>query len=197
MITGHLGVLGAALSVSRARSSSVALVALIVASFAPDILDAAYSVAGFCSPYGLYSHTLPAVVLETAIVAGIAYLVTRSRATTLLAALVVLLHIPADFLTGRKLLWPGGEMTGMDWYDRPLHDFLLEVPTVLVGWWLLRRSRRAPRWATSVPVLALILLLQATFDVVTARTGRGIKPSACFIMRAPGDNVLRVVYTRP
>ena len=180
MITGHLGVLGAARSVSRAPSSSIALIALVLASFAPDILDAAYSVAGFCSPYGLYSHTVPAVAIETAIVAGVALLVTRSWATTLLFALVVVLHIPADFLTGRKLLWPGGEMTGLYWYDRPLDDFLLEAPTVLFGWWLLRRSGRAPQWATSVPVLTLVLLAQTAFDVEAARTGRGMKPSACF-----------------
>lgn len=180
MITGHLGVLGAAQSVSRAPSSSIALSALVIASFAPDILDAAYSVAGFCSPYGLYSHTVPAIAIETAIVAGVALLVTRSWATTLLFALVVVLHIPADFLTGRKLLWPGGEMTGLYWYDRPLEDFLLEVPTVLLGWWLLRRSGRAPRWATSVPVLTVVLLAQTAFDVEAARTGRGMKPSACF-----------------
>ena len=183
MITGHFGVAGIVRSVSRARMSSGLFVALVLASLAPDIVDAMYSVVGICSPSGLYSHTLQAVVLEAAIIGGMAFLASGSRVTALTFAVVVLLHVPADYFTGRKLLLPGGEMVGLLWYERPLYDYLLEVPTVLLGWWLLRRDGRAPRWATSVWVLVLVLVVQTAFDVVSARTSRGFKPSACF--RAP------------
>jgi len=180
VITGHFGVAGVVRSVSRAKMSSGIFIALVFASLAPDIADAVYSVLGICSPYGLYSHTLHAVVLEAAIVGGMAFLATGSRVTALTFAFVVLLHVPADYFTGRKLLLPGGEMVGLSWYDRPLYDYLLEVPTVLLGWWLLRRSGRAPRWATAVWMLVLVLIVQTAFDVVSAGTSRGVKSSACF-----------------
>lgn len=180
MITGHLGVAGVVCSLSRAKMSTGIFFALVLASFAPDIADALYFVLGICSPYALYSHTLYAVVLEAAIVAGAAFLATGSRVTALTFAFVVLLHVPADYFTGRKLLLPGGEMVGLLWYERPVYDYLLEVPTVLLGWWLLRRSGRAPRWATSAWVLALVLIVQTAFDVVFAGTSRGVRPTACF-----------------
>lgn len=162
------------------------MVAFGLASFAPDIMDAAYFAFGICSPYGLYSHTLHAVVLQAAVVGGVAYLVTGSRVATATFAVIVLLHIPADALTGRKLLMPGGEMNGLLLYEHPLYDFLLEVPTGILGWWMLRRSGTAPRWATSSGVLLLGLIAQAAFDVDAARSSRGIKPNACFSRASAG-----------
>ena len=159
--------------------SSGMFVAFALASLAPDIVDALYAIAGICSPYGLYSHTLHAVVLEAAIIGGIAFLATGSRVTGLTFAVVVLLHVPADYFTGRKLFLPGGEMVGLQWYDRPVYDYLLEVPIVLLGWWLLRRSGRAPRWATSGGMLALVLVVQTAFDLASASMRGGLKPNAC------------------
>ena len=180
MITGHFGVTGLVRSASHAKMSPAVFIALVLASLAPDIADGLYAVLGICSPYGLYSHTVHAVVLEAAIVGGAAFLATRSRVTALTFAVVVLLHVPADYFTGRKLLLPGGELVGLLWYERPVYDFVLEVPTVLLGWWVLRLSGKAPRWATSVWVLAFVLIGQTAFDVVSSRRGRGVKPSACF-----------------
>ena len=37
----------------------------------PDVLDVAFAMSGICSPFGLYTHTLPAIALETAVVGGI------------------------------------------------------------------------------------------------------------------------------
>jgi hypothetical protein len=185
VITGHLGVAGAAGSASRERISSVLFVALLLASLTPDIVDALYWAVGFCSPYGLYSHTVHAVVLEAAIVGGIAFLATGSRSVALIFAIVVLMHAPADFFTGRKLVIPGGEMFGLRWYDWPLRDWLLEVPTAVTGWWILRRSGRAPRWATSVWAVAVAVLLQTTFDVLARPGGSGLKPNACPVVPPP------------
>lgn len=180
MITGHFGIVGVVGSASRVRMGPGMFVALVFASLAPDIADTVFAVLGICSPNGLYSHTLYAVALEAAIIGGTAFLATGSRVTALIFAVVVLLHVPADYFTGRKLLLPGGEMAGLLWYERPLYDYLLEVPIVLLGWWLLRRSGRAPRWATSATVLVLALIVQTAFDLVSDRTSRGIKPNACF-----------------
>ena len=186
MITGHLGVAGIVRSLAREEMSTGLVVACALASIAPDIMDAAYFAFGICSPYGLYSHTVHAVVLQAAVIAGVAYLVTGSRVATVTFAAIVLLHIPADALTGRKLLLPGGEMTGLLLYEHPLYDFLLEVPTVALGWWMLRRSGTAPRWATSVGVLVLALVVQAAFNAGSARSPGGIKPNACFASSSAG-----------
>lgn len=171
MITGHLGVAAAA----RARWPVVPLLWLLPAAIAPDLLDVAYAVAGFCSPYGLYSHTIPAAALTAAVLGGIAFLATGSRAAGLLVAGVVLAHLPLDFITGRKIYWPGGPLLGLQLYDRPLLDFLAETPIVLGGWWLLRRTGRAPHWAAVGAAAIGLVLLQGTFDLVEG----GLKPSAC------------------
>jgi hypothetical protein len=164
---------------------SALFAALLLASLAPDIADALYWAAGFCSPYGLYSHTVHAVVLEAALVSGIALLVTGSRPIALMFAIVVLLHIPADYFTGHKLFIPGGEMVGLRLYDRPLLDWLLEMPIAIGGWWLLRRSGRAPRWAASIWAILFLVVVQTTLDIIARPGGGGIKPNACPIVTSP------------
>jgi hypothetical protein len=180
VITGHFAIASAAASLPRRRTSTFAFLALCAASLAPDVVDVFYSLTGICSPYGLYSHTIHAVVLQAAVVGGIAYLASGSRATTALFVAVVLLHIPADYFTGHKLLMPGGEMVGLQLYDVPLYDFLLEAPILVVGWWLLRRSDRAPRWTASPWALVALLLVQGTFDALKVGEGGRLKPSRCF-----------------
>ena len=180
MITGHFGIAGMARSLSRAKTSSGLLVAFALASIAPDVVDIAYFVLGICSPYGLYSHTLHAVVLQAAIIAGAGYLATGSPGTAFGLGLVVLLHLPADLITGHKLLAPGGEMVGLYVYERPFLDYLVEVPIAMLGWWAMRRRATAPRWAMSIWMLALVVGIQTAFDGTSAVTRKGVKPSACF-----------------
>ena len=165
--------------------SSVLFAAFLLASLAPDVVDALYWAVGFCSPYGLYSHTLHAVVLEAAVVSGIVFLATGSSRLTLTFATVVLLHIPADYFTGRKLFTPGGEMFGLRLYDRPLVDWALEVSIAFGGWWLLRRDGRAPRWAVSLRALVVVVALQTTLDAMARPGRRGFKPNACPIVTSP------------
>lgn len=174
MIAGHLGIAGAAYS--GRRDSSLAW--LLGASMAPDVVDALYVAARICNPSGLYSHTLPAAVLIAGVTGAIAWLATDRRITGVLAAVLVLAHLPPDFVTGRKLFWPGGELLGLRLYEHPLADFFLEASILLAGWWLVRSRRPAPRWATGWPALAALLLLQGALDVAGARRG-GTKPTAC------------------
>ena len=174
MIVGHLGVAGAVYS--RRRDSS--LFWLLGASMAPDVLDGLFVVAKSCNPYGLYSHTIPAAALIAAVTGAIAYFATDQRVTGLFAALLVAAHLPLDFITGRKLFWPGGELLGLRLYEYPLGDFALEALILLGGWWLVRSRRPAPRWATGWLALAALLLAQGTLDVLGARGG-GTKPNAC------------------
>ena len=173
MIVGHLGVAATARSAWRRAS----LPWLLVACASPDLVDIAFALAGVCNPYGLYSHTVHSVALQGAVLGGAALLVTGSRTTALASALMVLLHLPPDLITGHKIFWPGGPMVGLYLYQYPLLDFLVEAPILILGWWLLRRSRSAPRWATSVLVLAVLLAGQAALDLLTG--DGGAKPSAC------------------
>ncbi len=171
MIVGHLGV-AAGLARWRPR---VSLWWLFPAAIAPDLLDLVYAAAGVCNPFGLYSHTVPAALLLGVCIAGGAVLAGR-RETSVLVLLVVLLHLPMDFFTGRKLYWPGSELYGLMLYSRRLADFALESAILVAGWALLRRSPTAPRWATSVRTLAACVALQGTVD------GLGVlvsKPNGC------------------
>ena len=153
--------------------------ALIAASFAPDIADLFYALAGICSPYGLYSHTVHAAVLEAALIAGAMWLVTSSPRLTAAFAVVVLLHVPADYFTGHKLLIPGGDVVGLRLYWWPMRDFLLETPLAVAGWLLIRRSGRGPAWSRGIPALMAVLVLQSGFDIIAALTTRSMKPNAC------------------
>ena len=174
MITGHLGIAGAA-HASRRDSS---LPWLLVAAMAPDIVDALFVVAHQCNPFGLYSHTVPAAALLAVVVGALAYYFTGQRATGALSALLVLAHLPPDFITGRKLFWPGAEMMGLRLYDHPIGDFALEAALVLLGWWLLRRRPWAPRWATGRAALVSLFALQIAIEAIGTARG-GAKPSSC------------------
>jgi hypothetical protein len=174
VITGHLGIAGAA----HAGRHDSSLPWLLGAAMAPDIVDALFVVVGSCNPYGLYSHTLLAAALLAVVVGAVAYFATGQRATGWLAAVLVLAHLPADFITGRKLFWPGGELMGLRLYERPAADFVLEGLLVLLGWWLLRRQPSAPRWATSRLALAALLVFQLSTDIAGSLRS-GMKPSAC------------------
>jgi hypothetical protein len=172
VIVGHVGVAAAARSAWRRTS----LPWLLVACVAPDLVDITFAAVGVCNPYGLYSHTVHAAALIAAVIGGAALLTTDSRATALATALMVLLHLPLDLVTGHKIFWPGGPMMGLDVYGHPLVDFAIEAPLLIVGWWLLRRSRSAPWWATSALALCTLLAGQAVLDLAVHE---GVKPSAC------------------
>ena len=167
----------------RTPLGSARLIALCAAAFAPDILDGLLVISGVCNPVGLYTHTVPVVLLQTAVVAGLALIVTNSRRVAVLFAAAVLLHPVADFFTGRKLMMPGGELYGLNLYDRPAIDFMLETTLAVGGWWLIRRAAIAPRWAVSARTLALFVLLQAVIDTYSDSYTRAMKPDLC---KAPG-----------
>jgi hypothetical protein len=179
VITGHIGVAGLLSATTKRKFSTWALVALALASVSPDALDGLFSFVGFCSPYGLYTHTLYSVLLQAAVLGGAAFLITDSRAQGALFASAVLLHLGADLFTGQKILFPGGEMHGLYFYDHPVWDFALEVPLVILGWLAARRSAVSPSWMTSAGMLVSILAVQVLFDS-TMHSGRTQKPTACF-----------------
>ena len=184
MITGHLGVAGILRSTQGEKVGSVAFVALAVAALSPDVLDGVFVLIGSCNPYGLYTHTIFSVLLQSAVVGGAAFLAFDSRRLGVLFAAAVLLHLPADFLTGQKLMYPGGELVGLNIYERPWWDFALEVPLVVLGWLATRRSLQLRSWMTSAWMLALVLSVQAVFDAAS-HSPHTRKPTACFRSMTP------------
>ena len=120
MIAGHFGVAMAA----RSRGRSVPLLALVVASVAPDIIDFVTAALRICGPNGLYSHSLPSIALQMVVLGTVAAIWLRSPAAGAVVAAMVLLHLGADYVTGLKVLWPNGPVVGLNLYAHPAADFL-------------------------------------------------------------------------
>jgi hypothetical protein len=160
MICGHIGVAMGA----RALNRDVPLGWLLAGSVAPDVLDGIESFARVCSPEGLYSHSLPAILALMIVLSTAAFLHLGRVRAAMLVGLMVLLHVLPDYVTGQKLLWANGPLIGLDVYQWPLLDFALEVPVIVFGWWLLRRAAIDARWITSVAMLALLIAVQAGFN---------------------------------
>jgi len=57
----YIGHVGAALAAKRVRGS-IALLVLLVATYAPDWVDMGMCVAGAYNPAGILSHSIPAVL---------------------------------------------------------------------------------------------------------------------------------------
>lgn len=161
MIAGHLGVALAA----RSLRHDARLVWLLAAAIAPDLADGVFALVKFCSPNGTYSHSIPASVVLAGMAAGSTLILTRNRGAAAVVGTVVLSHLPLDLITGEKVLWPGGFVHGLYLYRFPIWDFVVELPVVVVGWLLLRRSGDGPRWAMSVATVVALLLLQAAADL--------------------------------
>lgn len=163
MITGHFGVAFALRSTDGRPWKRFWLPALIAAAILPDLTEMMLSLAGIRSPGGIYSHSLPAL----ATLAGLTFVVARtiardSRFAGVLAS-AVLLHMPADFITGHRILWSGGPMAGLRVYRWPIADFFIEITLIVAGWWLLRRSaelRSRHPWATHRVTLGVLVGLQ-------------------------------------
>ena len=182
MIAVHLGVAAAVHSIRRDTS----LPWLLGAAMAPDVVDGLFVLARSCNPNGLYSHTIPAAVLIAAVTGAIAFFATGQRATGVCAVGLVLAHLPPDYVTGRKLFWPGAELQGLRLYDWPSVDFALEASLAVAAWVVLRSRPWAPRWAVGRRALLAVLALQLTIDVAGKMRG-GIKPSACARVSTTAD----------
>lgn len=163
MVTGHIAIAFAA----RARWRRAELFALVVASLVPDLADFVLPQGDQCrTTCELYTHAFPAVLVLAAAMAGIAWGVWHRRITTYLSGSLVVVHVLCDTLTGYKKFWVGGPEMGLSLYDHEGFDFAVESTMVIGAWLLLRRTERAPRWATHPLALVVLLLMQVGFDAV-------------------------------
>lgn len=174
--------------VARARWPRIALVALGIASVAPDFVDLALAALHICAPAGVYSHSLIPALLIAAACATIVGVWEHSAMTGAVIAAVVLLHLPADYITGLKVFWPGGPIIGLNLYAHPFADFALEAMIAFAGWWYLRSRGRGPARVTRWTGIAALLALQATMDVASYVAGP-LKPNGCraVVQQAPAQ----------
>ena len=176
MVIGHLGVaLGA-----RALKRDAPLSWLVAASFAPDIVDLAVPAIETCHAPGFHSHSLPAVALLATLIALLARWQLKSwRLAGVMAALTVL-HVVADYITGDKVLWFGGPIVGLDLYDWPWADLVVESCVIGTGWWMFRRAEGRLRWLRSWIALATLLSIQTIADIEIKRT-RASRIDPCLV----------------
>lgn len=162
MVTGHL----ATAYLVRARWQRAALLPLLVASIIPDLADFALPQGNQCrTTCGMYTHAVPAVFLLAAAAALLAWEIYHRRATSMLVAGLVLLHVVMDLVTGHKPYWPGGPPLGLSLYSHPVADWSLEVLLATIGWATLRRSPAPPRAAVHAATLVGLIGLQTGMDL--------------------------------
>jgi hypothetical protein len=164
MYGGHVGIALA----GKGYRSTVPLWLLLIATQLPDWTDAVVCAAGIESPpTGMLSHSLPAVAILSAVLSLVYLAVARDVAAAALVAAIVASHAVADYATGLKPTWPGGPYIGLQLYQRPALDFVLEAAVIVIGWLIYRRSLPEER-RNSNPVnllLFCLLLLQLAASV--------------------------------
>ena len=163
MYVGHVG---AALAAKRFRRS-IGLALLVVATYAPDWVDAGLCVAGKSNPIEMLSHSIPAVAF-LALVALAGYgIFTRDWKGGAVLAAVVVSHMLLDWITGNKPTWPGGRMIGLELYSHPIADFVAEAAVIAVGGVLYARtlSPRKRPWVDVSMMLGALILIQLAIDI--------------------------------
>jgi hypothetical protein len=160
---GHAGL---ALFASS-RRPRVSLALLVPVAFAPDWIQWTLAETGVSRNPSI-SHSLVSVVAGATIVAVLYGLTVGSRAGAVIVWLTYLSHWPADFITAVKAIWPNGPDVGLNLYQYPAWDIVVESIVVVLCWAAYRRSltdtarRRVVAWA--IPVL--LVGLQIGFALI-------------------------------
>lgn len=169
MYAGHVGI---ALGVHGFRKT-IPLWLLIFASQVPDWADAFVCFGGMRPSFpGMFTHSVPAVSIFATILALAYYVVSRDMTGMALVAAVVASHAVADYFTGIKPTWPGGPLIGLQLYNKPLIDFVLEAVVIVIGW-LSYRKTFPPQLRSSrrvAFVLAALLIIQLAADILFITT---------------------------
>src|SRR2546423_12609798 len=115
MYIGHVGV---ALAAKRARTS-IGLLALLVATYAPDWVDGGLCLAGFYNPRAMLSHSIPAVAIFALVGFTLYGFKTRDWTAALIVAAVILSHMFLPWFTAYKTTRPGGIMIFLRAFNPP------------------------------------------------------------------------------
>ena len=174
MIAGHFGVAMAA----QARWRRLPLLAIVIAAIFPDIIDFVTAALRICGANGLYSHSLPAIAIEAAVLGTGAIIWWRAPEAGVMVVAMLVLHLAADYITGLKVLWAGGPLVGLNLYSHPIADFILEAVVTFAGWRVLRASPARDRWWSAAMTLAALLSAQGALDLASYAVGP-VKPNGC------------------
>jgi DNA-directed RNA polymerase subunit RPC12/RpoP len=149
----------------KTRDPRVPIVPLTLACYGPDWLE---TVLGFWRgryEMALYTHYLPGL-FAGGLAAAALYAVVFRRPGGWLILSGWLLHWPADFFTAHKGLLSPTDRVGLDLYNLPAADFILEAALVLACCALYARtfahSPAQRRWAMAMA--AALLALQGMLD---------------------------------
>ena len=162
----YIGHVGAALAAKRVRTS-IGLLVLLIATYAPDWIDTGLCLAGAYNPQGMLSHSIPAIALISALGFAAYATATRDWRAALVVAGLILSHMFLDWITGYKPTWSGGPMIGLRFYDHPIADFIAESAVIVIGALLYARTlppRKRP-WIDVSAMLGALLLLQLGVDI--------------------------------
>lgn len=162
----YIGHVGAALVAKRARTN-IGLLALLVATYTPDWVDGGLCLAGSYNSQGMFSHSVPAVVLFALVGFTLYGLKSRDWTAALIIAGVIVSHMVLDWITGYKPTWSGGPTIGLGLYTHPVADFIVEGALIVVGAVLYGRTlppRQRP-WIDVSIMLGALLALQLGIDV--------------------------------
>ena len=169
MFAGH-----AALALlAKAARPRISIAVLLPVAFAPDIIEWVFAFLGHQDRE--LSHSLVSVGIGATVIALIYFLATRRTADAIVVWLTYVSHWAADFITGTKPTWPGGPDVGLQLYEHPKGDALIECGIVVICWIVYRRS--TTRTATpvvsranpAVVVPVVLIAAQLVFDYVEYR----------------------------
>ena len=168
MYLGHVGVALGAKGVRR----DLPLLALLIATYAPDWIDGGLCVLGAYDPRGMLSHSFPAIAVVVAAVLTTSRLRKRDMAGALVVCAVVVSHMGLDWITGYKPTWPGGPMIGLRLYSQPVPNLVLETVVILIGVALYRSSlpSRARPWIDLATMAGVLIAMQAIITIARALT---------------------------
>jgi hypothetical protein len=156
----------------KTREPRVPMVPLLLACYGPDWLEIVLGVWRGRDAMALYTHYLPGLLLG-ALGAAAVYTMAFRRPGGWVILSGWLLHWPADFFTAHKGLLSPTDRIGLDLYNLPGADFVLEASLVLLCCALYARtfahSPTQRRWAAAMTVGLLGLQALLDFGLAQAR----------------------------
>jgi hypothetical protein len=154
----------------KTRDPRVPMVPLTLACYGPDWLEIVLGFWRGRNEMALYTHYIPGL-FAGGLAAAALYVIVFRRPGGWIILTGWLLHWPADFFTAHKGLLSPTDRVGLDLYNLPAADFVLEAALVLACCALYARTfAHSPAQRRWVAAMTLALLaLQAMLDASLAQ----------------------------
>lgn len=155
MYTGHFGVA----LVAAGGSRRIPLWLLITAAFGSDLLEGVVAIPHVQDPTRVWSHSLPMTAALGAVLALGWKLAGGTWRECVTVCLVTMSHVVLDLVTAEKTFWPGADPVGLNLYQYPLADTIVEALVCVAGWRIWRASLTPDRRQSAVAWSPLVVLL--------------------------------------